>query len=121
MRNRSTCMIGVLLGIFVGLFASGQALPQSEHESQGAEYLLPQSTLAYYEVSQAQQMWNQTRDSVKDFMGDKWEEFTQRIEQTEQVNKILDDLGLERYCCRRMFISHVPLIKDISEFGQKSQ
>ncbi|MHA1300426.1 MAG: DNA-directed RNA polymerase subunit N [Candidatus Helarchaeota archaeon] len=53
-------------------------------------------------------------------IADKWEEFNQRIEQGEEKNKILDDLGLERYCCRRMLISHVPLIKTISQFCRKS-
>lgn len=52
-------------------------------------------------------------------IGDKWEEFSQRI-QKEDTNKVLDDLGLERYCCRRMLITHVPLIKSISQFAQKS-
>jgi DNA-directed RNA polymerase subunit N len=28
-------------------------------------------------------------------------------------DKILDDLGLERYCCRRMLISHVDLCDKI--------
>lgn len=51
-------------------------------------------------------------------VGDKWEEFSQRI-QNENVNKVLDDLGLERYCCRRMLITHIPLIKSISQFSQK--
>ena len=34
----------------------------------------------------------------------------------ENPQKILDDLGLERYCCRRMIISHVNLIKDAAPY-----
>jgi len=34
----------------------------------------------------------------------------------ENPKKILDDLGLERYCCRRMIISHVDLIKDSAPY-----
>jgi DNA-directed RNA polymerase subunit N len=34
----------------------------------------------------------------------------------ENPKKILDDLGLERYCCRRMIISHVNLIKDAAPY-----
>lgn len=54
-------------------------------------------------------------------IADKWEPFTQRIQQEgeKNTNKILDDVGLKRYCCRRMLISHVPLLKAISEFTQK--
>ena len=34
----------------------------------------------------------------------------------ESPQKILDDLGLERYCCRRMIISHVNLIEDTAPY-----
>lgn len=30
--------------------------------------------------------------------------------------KILDDLGLKRYCCRRMVLTHVDLIDDVAPF-----
>lgn len=54
-------------------------------------------------------------------IADKWEIFSQRIQQEgeKNTNKILNDLGLKRYCCRRMLIAHVPLLKPISEFSQK--
>jgi len=29
---------------------------------------------------------------------------------------ILDDLGVDRYCCRRMIISHVDLIEDAAPY-----
>ena len=34
----------------------------------------------------------------------------------ENPQKILDDLGLDRYCCRRMIISHVDLVKDAAPY-----
>jgi len=34
----------------------------------------------------------------------------------ETPKKILDDLGLERYCCRRMIISHVNLIEETAPY-----
>jgi len=34
----------------------------------------------------------------------------------EIPEKILEDLGLDRYCCRRMIISHVDLIKDTAPY-----
>ncbi|MFX1451713.1 MAG: DNA-directed RNA polymerase subunit N [Promethearchaeota archaeon] len=54
-------------------------------------------------------------------IADKWETFSMRVQQEGEnnTNQILDDLGLKRYCCRRMLISHVPLLKPISEFTQK--
>lgn len=34
----------------------------------------------------------------------------------ENPQKILDDLGLDRYCCRRMIISHVDLLKEAAPY-----
>ena len=30
--------------------------------------------------------------------------------------KVLDELGLKRYCCRSVFVGHIDLINDISKF-----
>ncbi|MDD5474270.1 MAG: DNA-directed RNA polymerase subunit N [Candidatus Methanoperedens sp.] len=38
-----------------------------------------------------------------------WTEYKKRIE-TEDPGKVLDDLGIERYCCRRMLLTHVELV-----------
>lgn len=35
-----------------------------------------------------------------------WEEFKKRVESGEEAKKVLDDLGLERYCCRAVFLGH---------------
>jgi DNA-directed RNA polymerase subunit N len=47
-----------------------------------------------------------------------WDEFKERLEKEGEENrkKILDDLGLERYCCRAMFLGHVDLIDTVSRF-----
>ncbi|MDI6702400.1 DNA-directed RNA polymerase subunit N [Methanothermobacter wolfeii] len=34
-------------------------------------------------------------------------EYQERVADGEDPGKVLDDLGLKRYCCRRMLISHV--------------
>ncbi len=34
----------------------------------------------------------------------------------ETSEKILDDLGLARFCCRRMIISHVDLLKEAAPY-----
>jgi DNA-directed RNA polymerase subunit N len=36
-----------------------------------------------------------------------FDEYQKRTGDGEDPKKVLDDLGLTRYCCRRMFISHV--------------
>jgi DNA-directed RNA polymerase subunit N (RpoN/RPB10) len=47
-----------------------------------------------------------------------WEEFKERLEKEGEDNrkKILDELGLERYCCRALFLGHVDLIDTASRF-----
>lgn len=48
-------------------------------------------------------------------VGHLWKEYKQRIK-TESPKKVMDDLGLERYCCRGLFLGHVSLINTISKF-----
>ena len=49
-------------------------------------------------------------------IGHLWEEYKKRVESGEDSKKVLDDLGLTRYCCRRIFLTHKDLIKDIMKF-----
>ncbi|HJJ32536.1 MAG TPA: DNA-directed RNA polymerase subunit N [Methanocorpusculum sp.] len=35
-----------------------------------------------------------------------WDEYQQRVAAGEDPKEILDSMGLDRYCCRRMLISH---------------
>jgi DNA-directed RNA polymerase subunit N len=50
-------------------------------------------------------------------IGDKWEEYQQRVAKGEEPAKILDSFELDRYCCRRMLISHVELIDDLLKYS----
>lgn len=52
-------------------------------------------------------------------VGHLWEEYTQHVEKGEPLKKILDNLGLERYCCRGLFLGHLELI-DIAGAFKKS-
>ena len=36
-----------------------------------------------------------------------FDEYNKRVANCEKSKDVLDDLGLTRYCCRRMLISHV--------------
>jgi len=49
-------------------------------------------------------------------VGDKWEEFTRRIKEGENSGKVLDELGLERYCCRRMLVSNLDIVDEILKY-----
>ena len=52
-------------------------------------------------------------------VGDKWEEYDRRVKSGEKSNKILDDLGLTRYCCRRMLISNIEIIDEVLKYYKK--
>lgn len=52
-------------------------------------------------------------------IGDKWEDFRKRIELGELPHEILDDLNIERYCCRRMLLSHVEIIDEVIKFHEE--
>ena len=45
-----------------------------------------------------------------------WEEYKSRVNKGEESKKVLDDLGLKRYCCRSMFVSQIDLIEEVSKF-----
>jgi len=51
-------------------------------------------------------------------IADKWEPFIEKIKKGEDRKKTLDDLKVKRICCRRMIITHIDLIDDISVFSQ---
>ena len=46
-----------------------------------------------------------------------YEQYKQAVSDGGDPQKALDDVGLERYCCRRMLVGHVDLIDDISPFS----
>lgn len=52
-------------------------------------------------------------------IGDKWEEFAKRVKAGENSGKVLDELGVTRYCCRRMLLSHVEIIDEIIKFYER--
>ncbi len=54
--------------------------------------------------------------SCGSIIGDKIEEYRRRVERGEEPKKVLDDLGVKRYCCRRMFISYKSYISDIGKY-----
>ncbi|HUS49016.1 MAG TPA: DNA-directed RNA polymerase subunit N [Candidatus Paceibacterota bacterium] len=49
-------------------------------------------------------------------IGHLYEQFKKRVESGENPKKVLDELGLERYCCRALFLGHVDLLPLISKF-----
>ena len=49
-------------------------------------------------------------------VGHLYADYKRRTEAGEDGKKVLDDLGLKRFCCRQLFMGHVDLLKEISQF-----
>jgi len=49
-------------------------------------------------------------------IGHLWEPYKEKTANGEERKKVMDELGLERYCCRAMFMGHVDLIDTAAQF-----
>ena len=49
-------------------------------------------------------------------VADTFEEYQNRVKAGEEPAKILDSLGIERYCCRRMLLTTVETIQQVIPF-----
>lgn len=45
-----------------------------------------------------------------------YEEYQERVKKGESTKEVMDDLGVQRYCCRAMFLGQVDLIDTVSRF-----
>lgn len=48
-------------------------------------------------------------------VGNKWEKYNQ-LKDEYDAEKALDILGLSRYCCRRMLLTHIELIEKMLNY-----
>ena len=46
-------------------------------------------------------------------VADKFEEYQNKVKSGEEPAKILDSLGIKRYCCRRMLLTTVETIQQV--------
>ncbi|MEM3383409.1 MAG: DNA-directed RNA polymerase subunit N [Nitrososphaerales archaeon] len=44
-------------------------------------------------------------------IADKYEEFVKKVKEGENPGKVLDKMGIKRYCCRRILLSNVDIIE----------
>ncbi|HHI30619.1 DNA-directed RNA polymerase subunit N [Methanosarcinales archaeon ex4484_138] len=50
-------------------------------------------------------------------IGSVWDEYKRRVDgEDEDAGRVLDDLGVDRYCCRRMLLTHVGLVDVLSPY-----
>ena len=50
-----------------------------------------------------------------------YDEYHEGLKEGKSPNELLDSFGLERYCCRRMLITHVELIDDVLTFSNPTR
>jgi DNA-directed RNA polymerase subunit N len=53
-------------------------------------------------------------------IGHLYEEFKRRVDEGKDPKKVLDELNVKRYCCRRMLLSHIDLIDELLMFKRIS-
>ena len=49
-------------------------------------------------------------------VGGLWMKFKERTEKGENKAKVMNELGVERYCCRRMILTHVDLLHESAQY-----
>jgi len=49
-------------------------------------------------------------------IGHLWEKYKQRVANGEEAGKVMDNLGLDRYCCRTALLGNAELLPQISKF-----
>ncbi len=45
-----------------------------------------------------------------------WENYKERVKNGEDKKSVLDAIGLNRYCCRALFLGHVDLVETVARF-----
>ncbi len=54
-------------------------------------------------------------------IADKYDEYQSKMKSGEDPTKILDSLGFDRYCCRRMLLTSVETIQQVIPFYEAIQ
>ncbi len=57
-----------------------------------------------------------TRDNAQ-VVGNKWDLYLDLLRREYSEGEVLDSLGLKRYCCRRMLLTHVELIEKLLNYS----
>ena len=54
-------------------------------------------------------------------VADRFDDYQNKIKAGEDPEKVLDSLGIERYCCRRMLLTSVETIQQVIPFYEAIQ
>ena len=51
-------------------------------------------------------------------IADKWDDYIRLKAENKPADEVFKELGITRFCCKRMFVSHVNLIDDLLSFSR---
>jgi DNA-directed RNA polymerase subunit N len=49
-------------------------------------------------------------------LGQYYEDYAKQVKDGKNPAKVLGEMGIDRYCCRRMFLSHVEVMDKIMRY-----
>lgn len=49
-------------------------------------------------------------------IGNLYDKYASQVKEGKNPAKVLQEMGIERYCCRRMFLSHVEVMDKIVRY-----
>lgn len=55
--------------------------------------------------------------SCGNVVGNLYKRFEDEVKKGRNPKEVLDELGVKRYCCRRMLLTHVEAIDDLMKFS----
>lgn len=58
--------------------------------------------------------------SCNELIGDRWNEYMRQRAQNKSGKACLDSVQLPRMCCRRMILTHVAIIDDMTDFSNEN-
>jgi DNA-directed RNA polymerase I, II, and III subunit RPABC5 len=51
-------------------------------------------------------------------IADKYERYIELMAENHPIEEIWNELGITRFCCKRMFASHVEIVDDLLKFNR---
>lgn len=49
-------------------------------------------------------------------IGQLWEKFKKKVDSGEEPAKVLEELGVERYCCRAALLGQADMLPEVTKF-----
>ncbi|RLI96817.1 MAG: DNA-directed RNA polymerase subunit N [Candidatus Aenigmatarchaeota archaeon] len=49
-------------------------------------------------------------------IGQHWDEYQKEVKKGTKPGTVMDKLGLDRYCCRSIFLTHIDMTERVGKF-----